>query len=285
MNIMKKINSLLFVLSLLVSTLVGGIVDYMEAPDQKENYFEPVSSQNFSIIDAYTRGQGVATDGKYFYFSSNYGFIKTELDARTPVKSNLIAIPMDLLKLGCSHIGGITVMNGIIYAPIEDSKVFEHLYIAKYDAETLEHIESVAVPLENHEFGIPWCVADPEKNVIYSARRDYITDINVYDADTLQLIDVITVEAPVHKVQGGDMYRGILYLSVSREDQAVYALDLASGKVRKAFARNLVDGTEGEGMCILPMQDGSLFHVLDIASIRVNAHFRHYAFDTEAIEW
>ncbi len=258
---------------------------WSEGPKQKADFLEPLSTQTFMLFEAYTRGQSVTTDGRYYYFSSNYGIIKTELDGRTVVRRNLVAIPLELLKLGCKHIGGISYMEGKIYAPIEDSKVFEHLYIAVYDANTLRFIESFALPLERHEFGVPWCVADPETGYVYSARRDHITEIVVYDAETMAFAKTIKLESPVHKVQGGAMHDGILYLSVSRDDQAVYAIQLASGKVRKAISRNLMDDSEGEGMAALPTPDGAFFHVLDIASVRVGVHFRHYAFDPASIKW
>lgn len=257
----------------------------IEAPQQKEDYHPDNGTQTFMLLDALLRGQGITTDGEHYYFSWNYGITKTKLDGTTVVQQNLLAIPWDLLQLGCKHIGGISYMHGKIYAPIEDSKVFEHLYIATFDAKTLQHIESYALPLENHENGVPWCVADAENNVVYSARRDHITQINVYSGDTLALLDVIDLEQPVHKVQGGEMYDGILYLSVSRGDQAVYAVDLSTGKVRKAISRNLVEGSEGEGMTILPTADGALLHVLDIASVRIGVHLRHYAFDPDSIDW
>lgn len=279
-KIIQIITASISVLSLLLAVIMNAheIV-------KKEDYYEPVSVQSFGGTDGLLRAQGMTTDGEAFIFSSNYGLIRTELDAKTVIAQRIIAIPPALLALGCKHIGGITYYNGKIYAPIEDSKVFKNLYITTFDAKTLEHIESFALPVEEHENGVPWCVADPEKGVIYSAGRDHITKINVYDAETLEFLGSKQLETSVHKVQGGEMFEGILYLSVSREEQAVFALDIESGKVRKAFARNLVEGSEGEGMTILPFEDGSLFHVMDIAKIRLGTHLRHYDFDPAAIEW
>ena len=289
-KILKTIGSILTAALLALSTFVGAIVDYQEAPLKKENFLEPVSSQTFGLFDTYLRGQSVATDGKVYYFSSNYGLIKTELDGKTVIKSNVIAIPNELLKLGCKHIGGISYMNGKIYAPIEDSKVFQHLYITVFDAETLEPIQSYPLPLEKQENGAPWCAVDEGKNFVYTARRDEIEEINVYDADTMEYLYGIPVDYPVHKIQSGQLYEGVLYVTINRGDQAIYAINMDSqngpvGKVRKAFGRNLVDGSEGEGFAILPTEDGALFHVLDIASIRVAGHFLHYAFDPAAIDW
>ncbi|HOO25288.1 MAG TPA: hypothetical protein PKW24_01600 [Clostridiales bacterium] len=280
----KLIKKAVCILLALVSMLMFWISDYKEGPP-KPDFYEPVKTDSYTLLDGLSRSQGVTTDGEYYYFSSNFFLIKTELDAVTQVASNYFAIPPHLLAKGCKHIGGITYYDGKIYAPVEDSKVFENLYICVYDAKTLRYLFSKAVPLEYHENGIPWCAADPEKGLIYSAGRDHITSVNAYDAKTLNFVEKIDFEAPVHKVQGGEMYKGILYLSISRDDHAVFAVDLNRGKVRKAFSRNLLDGAEGEGMTILPRPDGSLFHVLDISESKLAVHFRHYDFNPDSIVW
>jgi len=272
-----SIFSIITALLILISDINDG--------DPKPNYYPDVSTQSYTLFDALTRAQGITNDGKSFYFSFNFGLIKTALDGVTMQASNYLAIPPKLLLEGCSHIGGITYFNGKIYAPVEDSKVFQHLYICTYDAKTLKFIAAYALPLKNQEFGVPWCVADPENGYIYSARRDHITTINAYDTETLKLVKTIEINSPVHKVQGGDMYKGILYLSISRDDQAVFAVNLKTGEVKKAFARNLIDGAEGEGMTIVPTPDGALFHVLDIAKNNLGVHLRNYAFNVDSIDW
>ena len=248
------------------------------------DYHEDVGITDFMLLDALVRGQGVTTDGEYFYFSWNYGLTKTDLSGVKVVKENLIAIPPALLLKGCKHIGGIGYYDGKLYCPIEDSKVFENLYIAVYDARTLKLIQYKAVPLEAHEFGIPWCAVDPGTGLVYSARRDNITELNIYDPGTLEMTGTLQLNAPVHKVQGGEVYDGVLYLSVSREEQAIFAVHLATGRVRKVFGRNL-GGAEGEGMTILPTENGAFFHVLDVGANKVNVHLRAYAFDPASLVW
>lgn len=276
-TVIKSYTALLFAILFLIS-------DACEYPP-RENFYEPVRTQYFALTDALVRAQGVTTDGESYYFSSNYFLIKTNLDGETVTARNMTAIPLELQKLGCKHIGGITYYEGKIYAPIEDSKVFEHLYIGVYDAETLKMLNFYPLATELQENGVPWCVADPENGYLYTARRDHIVDINVFDINTMEYLRQIHLNDSVHKVQGGEMYQGILYLSVSREEQAVFAVNLETGQVQKAFARNLDENSEGEGMTILPTEDGALFHILDIGSIFVVAHFRHYAFDVDSLVW
>ncbi len=280
-SVLKK--SLSLILALLASLLFW--ISGLKEDPPKADFYEPVYTDSYTLLDGLSRSQGVTTDGEYYYFSSNFFLIKTRLDAVTQVASNYLAIPPHLLAKGCKHIGGITYYDGKIYAPVEDSKVFENLYICVYDAKTLRFLFSKAVPLEYHENGIPWCAADPEKGLIYSAGRDHITSVNAYDAKTLEFVEKIDFEAPVHKVQGGEMYEGILYLSISRDDHAVFAINLETGAVRKAFARNLESSAEGEGMTILPGPKGTLFHVLDISSSQLVINFRHYDFDPSSIDW
>jgi len=281
LSLLKKLFSGAFAL---LTALLIMVSDINDGP-QKPNFYQPVSTVSYTLLDAVTRAQGVTNDGKSYYFSFNFGIIKTALDGVTMQATNYLAIPPKLLLLGDKHIGGITYYNGKIYAPIEDSKVFQHLYICTYDAATLKFIAAYALPLENQEFGVPWCVADPVNGYIYSARRDDVTTINCYDPETLQLVKTIEINTPISKIQGGDMYKGILYVSVSREDQGVYAVNLKTGEVKEAFARNLVDGTEGEGMTIVPTPDGALFHVQDLAKNNLGMHLRNYAFDVNSIDW
>lgn len=269
----------------LVLSLIFTFVLYIGEIEQKEDYYEPISVQRFGFLDGLMRCQGITTDGNFYYFSMNYGLTKTELDGTTVVKQNLIAIPSELLKLGCKHIGGITYSDEKIYVTIEDSKVFENLYLAVFDANTLELIKYKAMPNEHHENGAPWCVADTENGYLYSARRDHIEELVVYDINTLEFIKTIKLSGTAHKIQGGEIYKGVLYLSASRQAQSIFAVKISTGEVQRVLDRNLVDGTEGEGMTIFPTPDGALFHVLDIGSIRVGTNLRHYAFDEDSIKW
>jgi len=270
----------LFALLSLLAALIIAQVEPAPPPD----FREPLRTADFALFDALVRGQGVTTDGEHFYFSWNYGLTKTDLSGKKILRQNLVAIPPALLLRGCKHIGGIGYYDGRLYCPIEDSKVFEHLYIAVYDAATLRLLKYRAVPLEAHEFGIPWCAVDPATGLLYSARRDHLACLNVYDPETLELVGTRKLDAPIHKAQGGEVHDGVLYLSMQRGEQAIYAVQLKTGKVRKVFDRNL-GGAEGEGMTILPTSDGAFFHALDVGAAGVSVHLRAYAFDPAALKW
>lgn len=246
--------------------------------EPKDNYYPHESITQYGAVDALLRGQGMTTDNESLYFSSNYCLIKTDMSGRLITKCNLFAIPFELQELGCDHIGGISYANGKIYAPIEDGGTFAHLYIAVYDADNLELLEYKAVPTEYHAEGIPWVVADAENGYAYSARADKIEEINVYDLETLEFVKTITVDYPIDNIQGGEYRDGVLYVSVSHEDQAVYGIELSNGKVTKVIPRNLLDGAEGEGMTIVDIDGETYFYVLNIASIRAGVQLRTYKF-------
>lgn len=176
-------------------------------------------------------------------------------------------------------------MNGYVYGTTEDSGKFNHLYLLKFDCETLDCVAYKELPYEYQENGAPWCVADKDNNVIYTARRDHISQLNVFDSDTLEFKGTWDFNGELHKVQGGDIYQGVLYLTINRDGQTVFAVNLESGESGIAFKRNLNEGSEGEDITILPMSDGSLFHTLDIGKPRVGVHLRHYAFDPTSIQW
>jgi len=266
-----------------ITLLLSMIIGYFDPPPPPE-YHEPVSVQEFVMFDALLRLQDVTTDGRHLYFSQNFGLTKTDLTGKRIITKNLIAIPPRLLLKGCDHIGGISYHDGKIYAALEDSGTFEHLYIVVYNARTLRPVKYAPVALGDHEFGIPWVTADREKGLLYSARRDDFTTLNIYDAETLELTGYLELGAPVSKAQGGEVHDGVLYVAVSRERHGLYAINLTTGQVQVVFNRYL-GGAKGQGLMILPRSDGSFFHVLDEGENRVNMRLRSYAFDPAGLAW
>jgi len=251
-------------------------------PPNPPEYYPDTGVTSYVLFDALVRSQGITTDGEHLYFGWNFGLTKTDLSGKSAVKISLL--PLDLLRKGVDHIGGVSYYDGKIYCGMEDSSVFENLYIGVYDAKTLKFIQSKAVPLENHENGIPWVAADRDTGLLYSARRDRAETLNIYDAETLELVNTLALDAPVHKIQGGEVYDGVLYLSDSREGQTIFAVNLATGQVQTLFRRH-VPANKGQGLTILPMENGAFFHILDEDTDRLSIHLRSYAFDPESLVW
>ena len=282
--VLKLFKSSFNIILSLVFSLCIFIMNSNEAV-KPDNFAEPISTQSFALTDELFRGQGITTDGEYYYFSYNVGIMKTELDAETVVKQRIFSIPLELFVKGCDHIGGITCYNGKLYASLEDSENRQHPYLLCYDTQTLELINYVALPVEDYEDGVPWCVADPDRGVIYSGGCKNFDRIYARDPDTLEYLYTINMETKLENIQGGEGYNGVMYCAASRNGQCIYAINLSTGQVKTVLERNLYGSSEGEDMTILPREDGSFFHVLDIGDIRIGGHLRHYAFDPDSINW
>lgn len=251
-------------------------------PAPPPEYYPDAGVTDFVLFDALVRAQGVTTDGEHLYFGWNFGVTKTDLTGKNAIRMGLL--PPALMFKGVDHIGGISYYDGKVYCALEDSGTFENLYIAVYDAKNLKLIKYKAVPLENHEFGIPWVAADRDTGLLYSARRDHFETLNIYDAETLELIDILALDAPVHKIQGGEVYQGVLYVADGNQAQAIYAVNLATGQVQKLFDRFVPNG-KGQGMTILPMENGIFFHVLDEDKPHLSIHLRSYVFEPASLQW
>ena len=79
------------------------------------------------------------------------------------------------------------------------------------------------------------------------------------------------------------MYDGYMYAATNDATRAVYKVDLNSGKIEKYFDRimyrpKFIDnfGGEGEDITVLGMDDGTLFHALDIGALFIDSNLRHY---------
>lgn len=242
-----------------------------------------VSKDNILLIGAAERSQGITTDGKYYYFSSKWGLTKSELDGKTRVKSNPLAIPKNLKdEYGLAHIGGISYSkaDNCIYAGLEDSKVWEYPVVAVYDADTLKFTGRYYI-LDKalHTRGLPWVAVDNDRGLLITLDHSKkANELIFYDiADNMKYVGSVKLSETVRSIQGAEMYRGMLYAATNDDTQAVYKIDPKSGEVSKYFDRNLTKGSEGEGITVLETADGAVFHAIDMGPLFINAFIRHYA--------
>lgn len=242
-----------------------------------------VSKDNVLLIGAAERSQGITTDGKYYYFSSKWGLTKSELDGKTRVKSNPLAIPRELKdEYGLAHIGGISYSkaDNCIYAGLEDSKVWEYPVVAVYDADTLNFTGRYYI-LDKalHTRGLPWVAVDNDRGLLITLDHSKkANELIFYDiADNMKYVGSVKLSETVRSIQGAEMYRGMLYAATNDDTQAVYKIDPKSGEVSKYFDRNLTKGSEGEGITVLETADGAVFHAIDMGPLFINAFIRHYA--------
>ena len=239
-------------------------------------------------LESLERAQGVTTDGEYWYFSGKTSLVKIGFDNQTVYAYNYKALDGELSEnYNSKHIGGISYYNGYIYASLEDSKQWQHPVIALYDAETLEYTGIChEVSSEILTRGIPWVAVDAENGFIYASHSKTVAEIHCFDLDTFEYVKSFAVSDPMDAIQGGEVYKGKLYVGTNDSTRAVYTIDVKSGKVEKLFDRimyqpKLIDnfGGEGEDITVYPMEDGTLIHALDIGALFIDSNLRHYKWD------
>ena len=239
-------------------------------------------------LESLERAQGVTTDGEYWYFSGKTSLVKIGFDNQTVYAYNYKALDGELSEnYNSKHIGGISYYDGYIYASLEDSKQWQHPVIALYDAETLEYTGIChEVSSEILTRGIPWVAVDAENGFIYASHSKTVEEIHCFDLDTFEYVKSFAVSDPMDAIQGGEVYKGKLYVGTNDSTRAVYTIDVKSGKVEKLFDRimyqpKLIDnfGGEGEDLTVYPMEDGTLIHALDIGALFIDSNLRHYKWD------
>ena len=105
---------------------------------------------------------------------------------------------------------------------------------------------------------------------------DYIV---ACDLETMEFSHIIELSETVYRIQGGEVYEGLLYLSNDDESNSdkIYTVDISTGEVKRLCTRTLpaAAGNEAEGLTVYPMEDGSLIHVLDYDKT-IGVYVRHY---------
>lgn len=264
----------------LIAALLSGFFELATVSARPDE----ASKQIFFEASSWERSQDVTTDGDSYFFSNKYGLIKTESDGKTLIESNAAAIPEELAEgYDSAHIGGISYYDGKLYCALEDSKKWQHPIIAVYSARTLKYT-GVFYHLDPtlHTRGLPWISVDPETGVIYCSSRDYSTEIMRYDPASQAYLEPIVLKNEdenfnIHKIQGGDVYDGMLYLATNNDTQAVYSVELATGEAKKLFDRNLFPGSEGEGLAVTAAGGSVMLHALDMSPIFITAYLRNYS--------
>lgn len=239
-----------------------------------------IARDNIVGIGAYFRSQGITSDGENLYFSSKTTLIKTESDAGTLINANLSAIPAELKdNCGIKHIGGLSFYNGKIYAGMEDSKVWDYPIIGVFDSETLELEKYYIMDPELITRGMPWVTVDPETGYLYCMDHSKKpTKILVYDVNNeMAFVEEVALSETVPSIQGAEFSDGVMYAATNDDTQAIYKIDVHSGKVEKYLDRNLTGG-EGEGMTFMTVDGKKVLVAMDMGVIFVNTFVRQYEF-------
>ncbi len=260
-----------------------GIMDYGTASSTKE--VELVKEEKMVLDAAMYAGQGITTDGEYYYTSGSLtafgvaGFAKWDAETFEQVAVNTKAIPEKYVNTHDSdHIGGISYYDGKIYAAVENEAEDFSLVIT-YDTETLQPVDSYKMPNEYLPDGIPWCAVDADNGYLYCSPFNEVDYIVACDLETMEFSHIIELSETVYRIQGGEVYEGVLYLSNDDESNSdkILTVDISTGEVKRLCTRTLpsVAGNEAEGLTVYPMEDGSFIHVLDYDKT-VGVYVRHY---------
>lgn len=260
-----------------------GIMDYGTASSTKE--VELVKEEKMVLDAAMYAGQGITTDGEYYYTSGSLtafgvaGLAKWDTETFEQVAVNTKAIPEKYVNAHDSdHIGGISYYDGKIYAAVENEAEDFSLVIT-YDTETLQPVDSYKMPNEYLPDGIPWCAVDADNGYLYCSPFNDVDYIVACDLETMEFSHIIELSETVYRIQGGEVYEGVLYLSNDDESNRdkILTADISTGEVKRLCTRTLpsVAGNEAEGLTVCPMEDGSFIHVLDYDKT-VGVYVRHY---------
>lgn len=281
MLIVRKIWSFITLPLLLITLLTTPAASSTESA-------QLVSENAFVFEKALLMGQGIATDGEYYYTSGAITALKLTALAKFTfedmeiVDSHINPLPDECTERGNDHIGGISVYNGKIYASVEDSEDYLSPCIVVFDCETLEPTgEIYDLPNDIFDDGVPWCAVDGETGMLYASKWTDINSVYVYDiANSMSFVKEIKLSETIHRIQGGEFYKGKLYLSHDIEDNGnfknILGVDINTGAVEVAAIRDVGgDNIEAEGLTFYPAEDGSVMHVLDYNKV-IGIFVRHY---------
>ena len=279
MGIFETIWSIL----LTICMVLTGIMDMGTPKSTKE--VELVKEEKMVLDAAMYAGQGITTDGEYFYTSGSLtalgvaGLAKWDIETLEQLQVNPKAIPEECReKYESDHIGGISYYDGKIYASVENEPE-DYSLIITYDAATLQPMDMYEMPNEYLPDGIPWCAVDADNGYLYCSPFSDVNYIVACDLETMEFSHLIELSEEITRIQGGEVYEGVLYLSHDDEsnDDRVLTVDISTGKVSELCTRSLpgLAGNEAEGLTIYPTEDGSLIHILDYDKT-VGVYVRHY---------
>ena len=286
MFIIRKIWSIITLPLLLITLLTSPVAESTPSA-------ELVSKHTHVFEKALLMGQGITTDGEYYYTSGALAAVditalaKFTVDDMEIVKSKVNPLPKEVSKRGDDHIGGISYYNGKIYASVEDSEDYIYPCIVVFDCETLEATGEVyELDKEDYDDGVPWCAVDRETGYLYASKWNDIKTIYAYDInDGMKLVKEIPLTGidTIHRIQGGEFCNGTLYLSNDCKDNGtmknIYSVNVETGEVAVAAERNVGgDNVEAEGLTFTPTADGAVMHVLDYNKV-IGIFVHHYKVD------
>ncbi len=225
---------------------------------------------SFGLPDALYRGQGVATDGKSWFFSSTNHLQRTN-QAFVSQVDNVNPVPSAIAQQGGNHIGDIDVHGGLLYAPIEDGPDYLHPYIVTYDAKTLQPTgKSYPLPQKLLTQGVPWVAVDGPRKRVYTAEWNPTQRIDMFDLENnLAFEKTLELTTTIGRIQGAKVFGGEMYATSDDTDKTIYKIDLDTGTVMKLFTLGTT-GSEVEGLALTRESDGAHVHIENVVIPKVD---------------
>lgn len=248
-----------------------------------------IDTDTFIMDNASVMGQGITTDGEYYYTSGTLTAVdftaiaKYTVDGMEFVDKNINPLPDVCKKRGNNHIGGISYYDGKIYASVEGDDGVPAC-IVTFDTETLDALEVYDLSLEQFPDGVPWCAVDGNTGYLYASKWKDTKTIYVYDVNNdMAFVKALTLDKAIKRIQGGEFLDGTLYLSKDSHDKGkireILSVNVETGAVEVVAERNIgSEKFEAEGMTFTEDENGAVLHVLDYnKTIGIFVH--HYEAD------
>lgn len=248
-----------------------------------------IDTDTFIMDSASVMGQGITTDGEYYYTSGTLTAVdftaiaKYTVDGMEFVDKKINPLPEVCKKRGNNHIGGISYYDGKIYASVEGDDGVPAC-IVTFDTETLDALEVYDLSFEQFPDGVPWCAVDGNTGYLYASKWKDTKTIYVYDVNNdMAFVKALTLDKAIKRIQGGEFLDGTLYLSKDSHDKGkireILSVNVETGAVEVVAERNIgSEKFEAEGMTFTEDENGAVLHVLDYnKTIGIFVH--HYEAD------
>ncbi|MFD7618425.1 hypothetical protein [Streptomyces sp. NPDC059802] len=254
------------------------------SPAMAATWTRTADYQRWTGLNALERGQGVATDGSYFYYAGPGGMVKATVANDSEVASSVAPIPWELSRTyGSDHIGDVEYYGGYVIAPIEDGgSDYQHPLLALYNASDLSYTgRYVQLPLAQMPGGVPWVAVDAAAGLVYTSPWDQdaaqgtnklvaysLNDLlNLPAGSTLPVVRTVTLSQPLSRIQGAAMWQGRLYASVDDSAKSVHSIDISSGQVAYEFHQDVESGDEVQGIAAWDFgPSGGQLHIVNVGS-------------------
>lgn len=211
--------------------------------DTRENVGRSVNDQSWQVVESevfpnafmkYMIAEGLCNDRRNFIVNSKDRIYIVSDDLQTVFAENDDAIPHDLRKgYGYNHLGDCQYSQGLLYFPVEEPSYSQpaiFVYNISGSSNAIEFSTYKAQPMMRH---MPWIALDPASGVLYSSEFSDADELFAFDAQSLEFLRTVPLQATLQDVQGGAFYNGSLYVGVNAKD-TIYAIDVTTGAVAVA---------------------------------------------------